>query len=72
MGRFGRTASKPINELITVGGGAFPKTIKRCLKCREDFLLIVAPRLIVSSKQDNAPNLVRICSDATVDGGLAS
>ena len=46
--------------------------MRHCLKWRRDILRNVDPRLVMSSKNGNRPNPVRIYSDATGFGWLAS
>ena len=59
-------------QLSAKAGGAFSKTMKNRLKRWEDIFPTVDPRLIMGSNEDNSPNPVRLCPDATGKRGLAS
>ena len=72
MGRFGRAATKPVYELIAKQGGTCPQSVKDCHRCWEFALPAIFPRLIWCLRNINPANPVRIYSDATGAGKLAS
>ena len=71
-GRSGRAAMRPIYELIAKGSGNMPQDMKDCLFWRELAFPNLAPRLIRSPSSQDTTYPIRIYSDATREGNLAS
>ena len=72
MGRSGRAALKPVNELTDKDGGAITREVKDCLRWWSSALRAIAPRLILSLEGKEPAHPVRIYSDATGAGKLSS
>ena len=72
MERFGRAALRPSYDLIANQGGVLLQRVKDCRRRRELALATVAPRLITSLRNASPAGPVRIYSDATGAGRLAS
>ena len=70
-GRIGRAALKPIFELIAKGSGATPRNVEDCLGRWSSVLPAVALRFILSLRQKEPVDSVRINSDAAGAGKLA-
>ena len=72
MGRFGKAALRPIYEMISRGGGSSTIAFRICLEWRKCVLPKIAPRIIKAPPEGEAERPVRVYSDATGDGSLAS
>ena len=72
MHRFGKASLKPTNSLMAAGRGQFSTEAKRSLRWRGEEFPTISLGLIIDSKVADAPNHVRVYSDATGAGGLAS
>ena len=62
MGRFGRSALKPIYGLVAKGGGACPQGVGNRLRWWEPVLPTVAPRSVVASALEGNSAPIRIFS----------
>ena len=72
MGRFVKATSKLMHELMAPGGGQLSASVKNSSGLWEKTLLWITLRVTMDSKESGAPAPVRVYSDATGGGGLAS
>ena len=72
IGGIGRAALNSFYELLAKKGGALPRSVKDCLRSQELALPAIAPRLLVSLRCTNPADPLRLYSDATEAGKLAS